>query len=63
MPANPTTSSQQVTVTSPTQLRSSDEAFAQALARDIETIAYQLNQLSRTLDALKADLRARGVIT
>lgn len=63
MPATPTNTSQQVTVTSPMQLRSSDEVFAQGLARDIETLAYQLNQLSRALDALRADLQARGVIT
>jgi antitoxin component HigA of HigAB toxin-antitoxin module len=49
---------QQITVTSPTQLRNAanDVAFAQALARDIETIAYQLNQLSRQIADLKKQL-------
>jgi polyhydroxyalkanoate synthesis regulator phasin len=51
-----TPQAQQVTVTSPTQLRTASEPYAQALARDIETLTYQLNQLSRQVAELKAQL-------
>jgi hypothetical protein len=47
MPSNPTAVAQQITVTSPSLLRSAKEPFSQALARDIEALSYQLNQLLR----------------
>jgi hypothetical protein len=56
MPQNPITQAQQVTITSPTQLRAANEPYSQALARDLETLAYQLNQLSRQVADLKAQI-------
>lgn len=49
---------QQITITSPTLLRNAanDVPFAQALARDIETLAYQVNQLLRQIADLKKQL-------
>jgi hypothetical protein len=55
--AEPATA-QQITATSPTQLRNAanDVAFAQALARDVETIVYQINLLSRQIQELKKQI-------
>jgi hypothetical protein len=49
---------QQVTITSPAQLRTAanNVTFAQALARDIETLAFQVNLLSRQIQELKKQL-------
>jgi hypothetical protein len=55
MPATPTASTQQITTTSPTALRSAGLAFSQALARDIETLTYQLNQLSKQVASVRQD--------
>lgn len=50
------TPTQQVTTTSPSQLRSSNvelSQVSQALARDIETLTSQVNQLLRMVAALQ----------
>jgi hypothetical protein len=59
---NPSTGPQ-VTPNSPAQIRSANVPFSQSLARDIEPLAYQLNELSRTLADLQRQLRAQGLIT
>lgn len=56
MPATPTPpTTAQVTTTSPTALRSAGLAFSQALARDIETLTYQLNQVSKRVASAVQD--------
>jgi hypothetical protein len=47
---------QQVSVTSPSQLRSANAPFSQSLARDIETITYQLNQLAKSVGSTLQNL-------
>lgn len=54
MPSSPVpTKAQQITVTSPAEVRSANVPFGQALARDVETLAQQVNLLTRLVEELR----------